>query len=302
MDVLLIMVCATAALAGILMLSRQRIVARVRDRLISEERPDHRAETFEGARDSEWLHAWLVHAGYRRRSAQGMFITAAVACAVLGVAAGLLLSRLGLVPDLALGLESMPGGVGLALVPVIRAAPVFLGCLIAAVPWLMARRQRRQIIASVERDLPIFLELLATLVESGLAFDAAVAQLLDSEPEPHQLAREMRLFQLEIRSGRSRLHCFQRLRDRVDAPSLTVLVSALITAEQLGASIADVLRTQAEDIRNRRREQALGHAQTAPVKLVFPLIVCFLPGLFVSTLGPAFYQVFQTIDKVIGGR
>jgi tight adherence protein C len=213
-----------------------------------------------------------------------------------------ILARTGLVEQSIHGAAAIPGGIGLAFVPLLQAVPLAAGLILLSLPWLYVRRRRRRLVAEIEGDLPIFLELLSTLVESGHSFDAALAQLLDSEPEPRQLAQEMRWFQLEVRSGRSRLQCFQRLRDRVDVGSLTTLVSAVTTAEQLGASIAQVLRAQAEDIRNRRREQALAHAQTAPVKLVFPLIICFLPGLFVTTLGPAMYELFQVIDSAVGLR
>lgn len=302
MDLLLLLFCLAIGLSGALLLKRQRARARVVERLFAGNVDGSASVVAEGVIGFGSLRRWLIRAGYRSRSAPTTFVLLAISCAAVGGAAALLVYRSGLGDELARGVEAMPGGIGLAFVPLIQAAPLFIGLLVAAAPWLVVRRRRRRLAAEVERDLPIFLELLATLVESGLAFDAAVAQLLDSEPEPRQLAREMRLFQLEIRSGRSRLACFQRLRDRVDVPSLTILVSALITAEQLGASIAEVLRTQADDIRSRRREQALAHAQTAPVKLVFPLFFCFLPGLFVSTLGPAIYQIFQAIDNVIGGR
>jgi tight adherence protein C len=67
----------------------------------------------------------------------------------------------------------------------------------------------------------------------------------------------------------------------------------------VGASIAETLRHQADDLRQRRREQALVVAQALPVKLVFPLIVCFLPGIFISTLGPVLYQMIQVADSVL---
>lgn len=72
----------------------------------------------------------------------------------------------------------------------------------------------------------------------------------------------------------------------------------------MGASLAETLRHQADDLRNRRRERALLHAQAMPVKLVLPLVVCFLPGIFLSTLGPVLYQMIRVADTVLptGGR
>jgi len=76
----------------------------------------------------------------------------------------------------------------------------------------------------------------------------------------------------------------------------------LVQAEQVGSGISEVLRRQADDLRNRRRERALALANALPVKLLFPLVICFLPGLFVATLGPTFYQFFQFADAVIQNR
>jgi len=79
-----------------------------------------------------------------------------------------------------------------------------------------------------------------------------------------------------------------------------VFVSALVQAEQIGASIAETLRRQSEDVRDRRRERALLLAQALPVKLFFPLVLCFLPGILLSTLGPALYQLIRVSERFIG--
>lgn len=303
MNVLLVLFFVALMFSGALLLRRELLRARVRGQLLGDSRGDGAvAPAGEAEPELHWLRAWLVHAGYRRPQALWNFALIAAVCLGMGVLVALALPRTGLVEQSIRGVIAIPGGMGLAFVPLLQAMPVTCGLMLASLPWFFVRSRRRRLVAQIEADLPIFLDLLSTLVESGHSFDAALAQLLDSEPVPRQLAQEMRLFQLEVRSGRPRLQCFQRLRDRVDVGPLTTLVSSLITAEQMGASIAEVLRAQADDIRNRRREQALAHAQTAPVKLVFPLIICFLPGLFVTTLGPAMYQLFQVIDNAFGRR
>jgi tight adherence protein C len=86
-----------------------------------------------------------------------------------------------------------------------------------------------------------------------------------------------------------------------------VFVSAVVQAEQVGAAMATVLRQQALDLRNRRREDAMALAMALPVKRLFPMIICFLPGIFVATLGPTFFEFFQYADTVLrlqsfGGR
>jgi tight adherence protein C len=80
---------------------------------------------------------------------------------------------------------------------------------------------------------------------------------------------------------------------------VTVFISALIQAEQTGASLADTLRRQADDLRDRRKMQALLQSQALPVKLMFPLIACFLPGIFVSTLAPVLNQMIRVADSVL---
>ena len=74
----------------------------------------------------------------------------------------------------------------------------------------------------------------------------------------------------------------------------------MVQAEEVGASLADTLRHQASDLRMRRREDALLKAQALPVQLVFPLVICFLPGIFLSTLAPVLYQMIQVAEGVLG--
>jgi pilus assembly protein TadC len=113
------------------------------------------------------------------------------------------------------------------------------------------------------------------------------------------LAVEFRTFQGELLAGRPRVQCLRRLARRVDVTSFTVFISALVQSEQVGSGMAEVLRRQADDLRDRRRERALAVAATLPVKLVFPLIICFLPGIFVVTLGPTFNEFFKRADSFL---
>jgi len=75
----------------------------------------------------------------------------------------------------------------------------------------------------------------------------------------------------------------------------------LVQAEHMGMGIAKVLRIQADDVRARRRERAIAFANALPVKRLFPLVICFLPGLFVWTLGPAFVQLFKLTETFTRG-
>ena len=80
------------------------------------------------------------------------------------------------------------------------------------------------------------------------------------------------------------------------------MVSALVQAEQVGMGISGVLRRQANDMRNHRREKANAFAASLPVKRMLPLVICFMPGLFVWTLGPFFLQLFKIADSFIQTR
>ncbi len=116
-----------------------------------------------------------------------------------------------------------------------------------------------------------------------------------------ELIEEFRIFQRETLAGISRLRCLRRLSRRCAVSSMTIFCSALIQAEQVGAGFSSVLRTQADDLRSRRRDRALARAQSLPVKLVFPLVICFLPGVFVVTLGPAFKEFFDLAQGIMTG-
>ena len=97
-----------------------------------------------------------------------------------------------------------------------------------------------------------------------------------------------------------RLTCFRRLARRVDVPGMSTFVSAVLHAEHVGGGIAESLRRQADEVWSRRRELAIQRAQTLPTKLAIPLVLCFLPGIFVFTFGPAVAQFLQIAEGVVG--
>jgi tight adherence protein C len=255
-----------------------------------------------GAEDTNWLRRWLALAGFRRRAAVWTFITSTVLCTALGasVAFGFLL--LGLGDQIASGLSVVPGGVGEVLLPAVYGGPWFLWMALAIGPTLYVRRARRERVEKIEQDLPIALDLLATLGESGVGFDAALEKVCDTRLAHRPLAVELRRYQADLLSGQARVASLRRLSKRIELTSTSVLVSALVQAEQLGMGLAEVLKRQAADLRDRRRERANTFAASLPVKLMFPLVACFLPGIFVWTLGPIFRQFFQIADTIIRTR
>jgi len=249
------------------------------------------------ARDSA-LGRWLARAGYRQPNAQTIFIGATVGCGLVGVAVSQFYRFALLRPFLA-AITNVPGTAGDLLALVLVAGPWILLMLSGFVPTIVVRSARRRRVRAIEQDLPLALELFATMAEAGLGFDAALAKVVRAQGGSRPLASEFLNFQHDMMAGMSRTQALRQLGRRVDIPSLSTFTSALVQAEQVGASMAETLQHQANDLRQRRRENALLQAQALPVKLVFPLVVCFLPGIFATTLAPVLFQMVQVANGVL---
>jgi pilus assembly protein TadC len=185
------------------------------------------------------------------------------------------------------------------MAPVLLAMPWVAAVVITSMPWLYVRAARRRRVREIGEDLPIALQVMATLARAGLGFDAALTRILESAEPNRTLTDELQTFKRENLSGIPRAQCWKRLARRTDVPSVSTFVSAMVHAEQVGGGLSNVLEHQADDALGRRREVALVAAHSLPVKLVFPLVLCFLPGIFVWTLGPAFYKFLELIDQVM---
>lgn len=245
------------------------------------------------------LGLWLRRAGHRAPNARTAFLAALVGCSLLAalIVWGLLQS--GAVEALSGLIAGLPV-VGAGLSGLVAAFPFVMGFALGGLPIALVRRDRARRVEEIEQDLPLVLELLSTLAEAGLGFESAVAELLRAQPPGRPLANEFRLYQLEVSAGGRRSESLGRLATRVDLASVSSFTSALRHGEETGASIAGQLRPQANLVRQRRRERALAAAEALPEKLVVPLLVGFLPGLLVWTLGPAFFQLFEMIDAALG--
>jgi tight adherence protein C len=245
------------------------------------------------------LARWLSRAGYRDPAASSMFLATTALSIVVGLTAVFLFNRFGVVDLMVRNLMVIPGGVGDALGFVAMAGPYIILLILIMTPALVVRAARRARVSAIEQDLAPSLELLATLAEAGLSFDAAIARIQESESGQRPLTREFRIYQRDVLGGIPRMESLRRLAQRIEVTSMSTFVSALIQSEQVGASLAETLRTQADELRDRRKMRALLLAQALPVKLVFPLIVCFLPGIFYSTLGPVISQFVDVMDSVL---
>lgn len=288
---------AAAVVLGVIW-SRIAAAGAARSRLFDEtpEGPVDVAERFERAGP---LARWLTKAGFTRRSAPAVFVTATVACVATGATAATLFVLLDLPALLVSGLAPL-GVVGDVFIPAAVLAPWISLLVFGLIPYVVVSASRRERVTLIEQDLPTALELMATLGESGLAFDTAVGRIIETRLGTRPLATELRRYQSDMLAGRPRTDALRRLARRVDVAGVSIVVSALVHADQLGMGIADVLRRQADDLRSRRRERANAFAMSLSVKLLFPLVICFLPGIFLWTLGPVFIQLFQISDSLLG--
>jgi len=139
--------------------------------------------------------------------------------------------------------------------------------------------------ARIRTELPDAMDMLTICVEAGLGFDAALAQVARNGTGP--LAAELARALQEMQIGKTRTEALRSMAGRTTAPELRAFTSALVQAGELGISIASVLREQAKEMRLRRRQWAEEQAQKVPVKILFPLLFCLFPALFVVIMGPA---------------
>jgi tight adherence protein C len=145
------------------------------------------------------------------------------------------------------------------------------------------------------RTLSDTLDLLTISVEAGLSLNAAISQVVQNVPGV--LSQELARMLQEVQLGVPRSDAFRHLAERTDVDELNAFALAMIQADVFGVSIAGVLRTQAEQLRIKRRQRAEAKAQQIPVKIVFPLILCVLPSLFVVIVGPGAIRIAQSLLK-----
>jgi tight adherence protein C len=142
------------------------------------------------------------------------------------------------------------------------------------------------------------LDLLTISVEAGLSLNAAIAQVVHNVPGA--LSAEFARMLQEIQLGVSRSEAFRQLAERTDVEELNAFALAMIQADVFGVSVGSVLRTQAQQMRIKRRQAAEARAQQTPVKIVFPLILCILPALFVIIIGPGAIRIAHSLLHLSG--
>ncbi len=208
--------------------------------------------------------------------------------------------------DRVLGVKALAALLGLALglvLPPIFGASVLttLGAILvggllgwyAPSMWVYQSAYDRS--QAVRRELPDALDLLTISVESGLAFDAALAQVARKTTGP--LAAEFFRVLQEMQIGTGRVGAMRGLAERTDVPELKAFIGAMIQADAFGIPVAGVLRVQAKEMRIKRSQRAEETAQKIPVKILFPLIFCILPCLFIIIIGPAVITIVQNFTQ-----
>ncbi len=225
-----------------------------------------------------WLQRWLDYAGnppnwpYARimeMQGQGLLVFA-----ILGGVIAFLF-----------GLSPLP-----ILVSVVLGAIVGFWVPFIVVYQVGAKRQEQLL-----QQLPDVLDLLTLSVEAGLGFDAATAQVAASMHGA--LARELARMLHEMQMGQRRADALRALASRTSVMELRAVTSALVQAGELGVPIAHVLREQAHQMRTKRRQRAEEQARKLPVKVIFPLILCLFPALFIIVIGPGAINIMEAFNR-----
>ncbi|NMO21758.1 type II secretion system F family protein [Pyxidicoccus fallax] len=155
--------------------------------------------------------------------------------------------------------------------------------------WLTDQVKKRHLLIS--RALPYSLDLLTLSVEAGLDFTAALAKVVEKGKQG-PLREELQLVLKQLKMGKTREEALKSMIVRVDLPPLTTFVTALIQADKMGTSLGKVLRIQSTQMRIDRTQRAEKLAGEAPVKMLFPLIACIFPTVFMVLFGPIVFQFF----------
>ena len=220
------------------------------------------------------LRERLVHAGYRGSEALTMFF---------GI-------RLGLAITLFV----------LGTSPFIPKSSLIVGLAGAAFGYLlpsmalarMAKRRQHRIRLS----LPDALDLLVVSVEAGLGLDQAIQRVGDELAFAHpELSGELRMINLELRAGKGRADALRNLAERTGVDDLSSLAAMLIQTDKFGTSVARSLRVHSDTLRTKRRQRAEEAAAKTGVKMVFPLVFCIFPAIWVVTIGPAAIKIVEVL-------
>jgi tight adherence protein C len=224
------------------------------------------------------LRLRLVQAGYRRDEALTIFfgIRVLFALTLFALFSTSIVAR----PNLTLAL----GGLGVGYV----------------LPGMVLARLAKRRAHRIRLSLADMLDLLVVSVEAGLGLDQALSrvamELAFAYPE---LSDELKLINLELRAGKPRSEALRNLADRTGVDDLSSLVTMLIQTDKFGTSVAQSLRVYSETLRTKRRQRAEEAAAKTGVKMVFPLVFCIFPAIWIVTIGPAAIKFVTVLFPLI---
>lgn len=233
---------------------------------------------------SNFLPATFLAGIQKSLTTAGLEMTAITFVTLWAICIGLF-SSVGLMAIVVLGGFSAQGLLGLMV----------MGSIGLLIPWMWLKSAVRSRQRVLVRALPDALDLVTTCVEAGLGLDAALGRVAEQMKGP--LAAELCQTLSEISMGRLRKEALSDLGARTEVPELISFVNAIIQAEQLGVSIAQVLKVQSDQMRTRRRQKAEQLAHEAAIKMIFPLVLFIFPAFMVVILGPAVINIGQQILK-----
>jgi len=224
-----------------------------------------------------WIERQIVYAGRQADWSAGAFLV--IKLVVTLVALAFAIPIFVLVP--------VPFIIGVAVVGLILA-------LVAPEVLLNSRADDRQ--AAIRLALPDTLDQMTIAVEAGLGFDLAMSKAVANGKGP--LAEELIRTLQDMSIGRSRRDSYRELERRTSSEDLRRFIRAIAQADAYGISIADVLRVQAAEMRIKRRQRAEEQALKVPVKIIFPLVFCILPVLFIVVLTPAAIGIYKAFTSL----
>jgi len=223
----------------------------------------------------------LLHAGYRSASALRVYVLSRMFFALGAAAIPLILFlRQAVKPQFAVLLLAIFTLAGYTLPKI----------------WVRVLARRRQ--HRLQLSLPDALDLLVVCVEAGMGLNQALVRVSEELRGTHpEMADEFRLVNLEIRAGRTRPEALRNMGERTGVDDVISLASMIIQTDKFGTSIAKSLRVHSDSLRTERRQRAEEAAAKTTIKLIFPLLFCIFPSLFVIILGPAALHLWKVFGK-----
>jgi tight adherence protein C len=198
----------------------------------------------------------------------------------------------------------LPLALGLTVLAVFGVSSGWLPAAFVAVlgyvaPSFYVGRKTRLRQKAIRNGLPDALDLLTLCTEAGSGLDQALAKTSDELFTAHpELAEELRMITTEIRAGKPRMEAFKNFARRTGVDDVKSLVAMLTQTDRFGTSVADALRIQSDTSRTKRRQSAEERAGKVGVKLVFPLVLCLFPALYVVCFGPVVVKIYRAFIEV----